>query len=112
MESRFGVLADEHEEVNKEYAQKCLDFDSQKRLTGDRIGFLEEIQRKNERDLKQLQFDHDQELKKNVACEEATLKDRQKITLLTNRVTFLECDIKNKSFEVSKLTENQQDLTE
>lgn len=62
--------------------------------------------------MRQLQHDHDEELKKNVRCEETTLKDRQRITLLTNRVTFLECDIKNKSFEVSKLTENQQDLTE
>jgi hypothetical protein len=35
-----------HEEVNKEYAQKCLDFDSQEKFTADIIGFLEEIQRK------------------------------------------------------------------
>jgi hypothetical protein len=50
-------------------------------------------------------------LKKNIAFEEATLKDRQKITLLTNRITFLECEIKKMSFDVSKLTENQQELT-
>jgi hypothetical protein len=43
LEVKFSALADDHEEVSKAHAEKCLDFDSQKRLTGDRIKFLEEI---------------------------------------------------------------------
>ena len=43
LETKFQELVDESDEVSKLYAEKCLEFDALRRLTGDRIKFLEEI---------------------------------------------------------------------
>lgn len=56
-------------------------------------------------------YEKDIEFKKNVQLEDQNLKNRQKITLLDNRVKFLECDIKVKKEEVGILNENKADLT-
>ena len=52
LETKFQELVDEHDETTKNYTEKCLEYEALKRQTGDRIKFLEEIQKKNERDLK------------------------------------------------------------
>ena len=56
-------------------------------------------------------YEKDIEFKRNVQLEDQNLKNRQKITLLENRVKFLECDISVKKEEVGMLNDKKVDLT-
>ena len=76
----------------------------------DKINLMDDNQIRLERDLRQTQFELETELKKNVTLEEQMLRDRQQMTLMKNRIAFLECDIQNQKGEVQFLEKKKGDL--
>jgi len=67
---------EKHENCKKELDSKTAAYDNLKRVTTSSIAALEETRTKNERDIKQLEYDLEQERRRNIRCEEQLLANR------------------------------------
>ena len=67
---------EKHETTKNLLDSKTAAYDNLKRVSSSQIGALEETRTKNERDIKQLEYDLEQERRRNIRCEEQLLANR------------------------------------